>query len=381
RARAATPPVKLVVVLANGGWDPTFTIDPKPALVDGGPYPDLNPDDPLDVEEIIRYGEIDVSTNARRRPSVTRYFDTWGDRTAVVNGLWVGSLSHWQAMVQVLTGTPSEQSPDVAAIAGFELAGDERLAAIDLGGVARFGRLAPYCARTGVRGQLNQLLAPHGVVSPDPWSPTDADRDAIRGYLDARAPAAGLDPRVFEALAERSRALDRAALLRSRGASLADQLPDGERLAFADDVPFIVSLLANDLCQAVVTSTEFTWDTHADASRQHGYWNGAFGGLAQLCAGLEAAGQLDSTLIVVLSEIGRSPRRNPAGGTDHWTFTSAVVVGAGVAGGRRVGGTDGELLTAAPVAYDAFAAGILDAVGVDAGAWLPGVTPFRGFSG
>jgi hypothetical protein len=44
--------------------------------------------------------------------------------------------------------------------------------------------------------------------------------------------------------------------------------------------------------------------------------------------------------VVVLSEMGRHPQENLQAGKDHWTFTSAMLVGPGVAGGRVYGGFD-----------------------------------------
>ena len=63
--------------------------------------------------------------------------------------------------------------------------------------------------------------------------------------------------------------------------------------------------------------------------------------------------------MVVLSEMGRTPFLNGSEGKDHWTFTSAMLVGAGVAGGRSIGGYD-ERLFGRPVDL---ASGELDASG------------------
>ena len=42
--------------------------------------------------------------------------------------------------------------------------------------------------------------------------------------------------------------------------------------------------------------------------------------------------------------MGRHPQFNTWGGKDHWTFTSAMLIGAGVAGGQVVGALDGDAL-------------------------------------
>jgi uncharacterized protein (DUF1501 family) len=380
-AGAEPAPVRLVLAVANGGWDPTFTVDPKPGWTSGGPYPDLDPRDAEDVEEIVAYGQIDVSSNRVRRPAVDRYFDAHLARTAVVNGLWVPSLSHWDAMVHVLTGTGSYHAPDIGVLAGVGGASLDRLAAIDLSGLGRFGDHAPRCMRVGERDQLAELLGPG-----ERWSPSGSDQAAIDAYLAGRA--------LEEGDVERLVALGHLAALRSRADVVAGALPSGRRTAFADNVPVVLSLLAEDLCRAVIVSTGPSWDTHARGSFQHGHWDKTFAGLHALLDGLTAAGMLETTLVVVVSELGRSPYRNRLGGTDHWTFTSAVLAGAGVAGGVRVGGTDGDLVaigtdpetgrpsaSAGPITTASFAAGVLDAVGVDPAGVFPGVAPLRAFRG
>lgn len=58
---------------------------------------------------------------------------------------------------------------------------------------------------------------------------------------------------------------------------------------------------------------------------------------------LERTGLLDETLVVVMSEMGRTPRINANAGRDHWTFCySAVFAGAGVRGGTVYGASDAQ---------------------------------------
>jgi arylsulfatase A-like enzyme len=65
--------------------------------------------------------------------------------------------------------------------------------------------------------------------------------------------------------------------------------------------------------------------------------------LAGLIRDLDARGMLDETLVLCLSEHGRTPRLNNAagGGRDHWSDAySCLFAGGGVARGRVVGRTD-----------------------------------------
>jgi hypothetical protein len=70
-------------------------------------------------------------------------------------------------------------------------------------------------------------------------------------------------------------------------------------------------------------------------------------GFDKACSGLildlERRGMLDDTLVVCLSEHGRTPKLNKAvgGGRDHWSRAySALFAGGGIARGNVVGGTD-----------------------------------------
>jgi len=40
---------------------------------------------------------------------------------------------------------------------------------------------------------------------------------------------------------------------------------------------------------------------------------------------------------MVFSDMGRHPRLNVSNGKDHWTFTSAMLMGAGIQGGQVIG--------------------------------------------
>lgn len=65
--------------------------------------------------------------------------------------------------------------------------------------------------------------------------------------------------------------------------------------------------------------------------------------LSALVLDLEARGMLDQTLIVCVSEHGRTPRitDRPGGGREHWSRVySAVMAGGGIAQGRVVGKSD-----------------------------------------
>jgi hypothetical protein len=58
---------------------------------------------------------------------------------------------------------------------------------------------------------------------------------------------------------------------------------------------------------------------------------------------LERRGLLDETLVVVMSEMGRTPKINGNGGRDHWTYCYGMwFAGAGIKGGSVCGASDAQ---------------------------------------
>lgn len=105
-------------------------------------------------------------------------------------------------------------------------------------------------------------------------------------------------------------------------------------------------LIARRLVEAgarFVTVTFGAWDTHAYHYRsiepQMPDFDRAFAGLI---TDLDQRGLLDSTLVLVNSEFGRTPKINAGGGRDHWPRVySVVMAGGGVKRGQAYGGSDG----------------------------------------
>jgi uncharacterized protein (DUF1501 family) len=91
-------------------------------------------------------------------------------------------------------------------------------------------------------------------------------------------------------------------------------------------------------------------------------------GLSALLEDLRRRGLLETTLVVVTGEFGRTPRITRHGGRDHWPYCfSALLAGASVPGGSVVGASDGQgaYPLARPVASADFAATLYRILGVD----------------
>ncbi len=405
-ARAATASPRLVLVTAFGGWDQTFVLDPKlgSPLVDG-PDVDEDPGNPEDRETTATFGGLTVGVNAVKRPAVSAFFQRWATRTTIVRGLDVATVAHESGKTRVTTGLSAEGGADLAAIVADAHGRGAPLPYLDLGATGRVGPLGAISGRTGDTGQA-RLLLDRALTYPGPASrgvrfplnpPSDPTRAAIDAVLRADADALVArwgDVRHADRLDAWYEALDRAEGLRADGPRLAAALPTSRDRSLVAQADAAVTLLREGLCHCASLDTGLDFDTHDANVDQHGLQDTLFAGLDRLMSGLQEHDLLDNTAIVVLSELGRTPRLNAARGKDHWSVTTAMLLGGPFAGGRTWGATDDgsravpvDLRTGQPAAtgriarYDHLAAGILRALDVDPEPWLPrtealdGLTP------
>lgn len=94
-----------------------------------------------------------------------------------------------------------------------------------------------------------------------------------------------------------------------------------------------------------VTVTDPGWDTHANnfKSLKETRVPPVDQGLPALLADLSDRGLLETTLVVWMTDFGRTPKINSASGRDHWSTAGfCVMAGAGVPGGAVLGATDIE---------------------------------------
>ncbi|MEO1999913.1 MAG: DUF1501 domain-containing protein [Planctomycetaceae bacterium] len=90
--------------------------------------------------------------------------------------------------------------------------------------------------------------------------------------------------------------------------------------------------------------------------------------LTSLLEDLEQRGMLDTTLVVVMGEFGRTPKINKTAGRDHYPRAGNVLMaGAGVARGHVIGATDknGSAPVTRPWTPADFAASIYHGLGID----------------
>ena len=118
------------------------------------------------------------------------------------------------------------------------------------------------------------------------------------------------------------------------------------------------------------------WDTH---SRNFGIlketllpnYDHTFSGLME---DLSERGILDETLVVVMSDMGRTPKINKNSGRDHWTFCySVMLAGAGIRGGTVYGASDDQAayVKDKPVSPADICATIYECLGIDPDLQIP----------
>lgn len=138
-------------------------------------------------------------------------------------------------------------------------------------------------------------------------------------------------------------------------------------------------LLARRLVEAgsrFVTVVDSGWDMHQQVFRElpdsrfpgSGKLPNLDRAYAALITDLRERGLLESTLVVLMGEFGRTPKLNALAGRDHWPRAGFVcLAGGGVRGGRAIGATDsyGEAPVERPVSPPDLAFTILRLLGVD----------------
>ncbi len=95
------------------------------------------------------------------------------------------------------------------------------------------------------------------------------------------------------------------------------------------------------------------------------YADRAFSGLI---TDLERRGLLDETLVVMMGEMGRTPKINAGAGRDHWSMAQTIILaGGGVQPGRVIGATDEHATrpVTRPISVDDLLRTITTLMGID----------------
>jgi hypothetical protein len=328
-ASVAASDLKFLFVYCYGGWDPTRT------------FATVFDNRMVDMERDAVPGELgDLSfVDHEDRPSVRGFFERYGDRTCIVNGMLVPSVAHENCLKLSLTGSSADGRSDWPAIlAGTQLSGFS-LPHLVVQGPSFPGEMGSAVTRAGTSGQLEGLLSGDILDKSElvTRAPSRRAEDVMDRYLSNRASAAA-DYAAAGREAQLLQAYDSAL---DRGTSLKDLLHVLEWSSSSDlgsQAEMAVSALSLGISRCCTMSfSSYSWDSHVNNDLYQGSnFELLFSGLADLMDRLSATpghasdSLADETVLVVMSEMGRTPQLNDAGGKDHWPYTSMMAVGPGL---------------------------------------------------
>ena len=319
---------KLIVVMLRGAVDGLNVVAP----VGDENYLRLRPTIGLAAPG-MEGGALDLDGYFGLHPALAGLQPLWAARKLAfvhASGSPDATRSHFDAQDYMESATPGRKNtPDgwmnrlVAALPGPQspsrllgigpvlpriLSG--RAAAVNLPNVASAAR-ADLLDRPAVKAAFDELYAQHPRFG--------------RAYADGRA----AHREVMDALESREmQAADRGA-----------PLPNG----FPDDAARLAGLMRNDPKIQLAFVALGGWDTHANQGAATGQLAHRLAPLGQGLAVLaERLGPLfDDTVVVVMSEFGRTARENGNGGTDHGHGNVMWVMGGKVRGGKVYGDWEG----------------------------------------
>jgi len=358
-ARAGSGKAKACVWLwLNGGPSHIDTFDPKPGTSSGGPFKAIR----------TRIAGVQICEHLPRLAERAK-------DVAIVRSMTSREGNHERARYLVHSGyapTPTVMHPSLGAWTAEELdrGGLELPAFVSIGGPSMGAGFlgvqhAPFVLRNVSKALDNIELPAH--VDPARFQ----RRQELLSSLETSFGAATSDGKVEQRRAVYQNAV---AMMKSRHLSAFDISgePEAVKTSYGDHDFGRGCLMARRLLEAGVKFVEVSldgWDTHKDNFERTKKLMGMLdSGSATLLRELAERKALDSTLVVIAGEFGRTPTINANDGRDHHPKAwSAVVAGGGIRGGQAYGQTnaDASEVVSKPVSVADLFATLATCLGMD----------------
>ncbi len=324
-----------IVFNASGGWDTTYLMDPK------------------GINEINRlYKEGDILTHGAHTFAPNKqhavgglcnedFFAEFGRELLTFNGLDYSVNNHSPGARYMATGKlDSLAYPTFAALVAACRGGECPLAFLTFGNYSATGNLVAM-SRVPYLPSL-QKIANADAVDGNERSPYHDDfaLARIEAALYEAHLAAEQQPRLPRA--ERSANMLYAAQSNSKALQRVTQyIPKSvpkERLAQQVEIA-LASFKAGVCVSANLDIGQF--DSHANNDPDQMKLIPEFlAGIAYLLHRAEDLKIREQLVVIVQSEMGRTPTYNAGNGKDHWSIGSAMFLGHGIRGNRVFGATD-----------------------------------------
>jgi len=332
-----------VVFNASGGWDTTYLMDPKGVNGINRLYKD---------GDILTKGQhkyAPIKKHAKAGIPNEDFYAEFGDELLTFNGLDYSVNNHSPGARYMATGKlDSLAYPTFAALVAACRGPDCPLAFLTFGNYSSTGNLVAM-SRVPYLPSLRKI-ANADAIEGNERSPyhdkfaLDRIEEALHEENASRAPLPRL-PR-----AERGENMLYAAQVNSKALQrvtryIPAQVPKG-RLEQQAEIA-LASFKAGVCVSANLTIGQF--DSHANNDPDQMKLIPEF--LAGIAYTIRRAGELkirEQLVVVLQSEMGRTPTYNSGNGKDHWSIGSAMFLGKGIKGNRVIGATD-EKQFAVPV--------------------------------
>ena len=325
---------RVLVIFLEGGVSQLETWDPKPNTDTGGPFKAIQ----TSVAGTSICELLPLSAKQMHRIALVRSLNSQTDDHGVGHNVMLTGRKMEPGIVYPHLGAVSARLLGSNANA---LPGHIRI--LPKGGSGFNGADATFLGPKFASVGLGDGKPPADLFRPGNLTATEDDeRDAFRKRLDqrfAKSRKSAATDAYTESFTQAERVVKQAAVfdVDKEPAKIADKYG---RHDFGRHM-----LLARRLLEAGVTYVKVShsnYDTHHENFDFHIEQLGEFDRpFAALLDDLADRGMLDSTLVVVMSEMGRTPRINDRYGRDHWGRAwSVALAGAGIKGGAVVGTTN-----------------------------------------
>jgi hypothetical protein len=325
---------RVLVIFLEGGLSQLESWDPKPNTDTGGPFK-----------------AIQTSVPGTRICELLPLSAKQMHKLAIVRSLNSQTDDHGQGHNVMLTGRKMEPGivyPHLGAVAARLLTNSDsalpgHIRILPKGGSGFNGADATFLGPKFASVGLGDGKPPADLSRPaNLTSAEDEQREAFRKKLNdrfAKSRKSAATDAYTESFTQAERVVKQAEVfdVEKEPAKIADKYG---RHDFGRHM-----LLARRLLEAGVSYVKVShsnYDTHHENFDFHIEQLGEFDKpFAALLEDLSDRGMLESTLVVVMSEMGRTPRINHLYGRDHWGRAwSVVLAGAGIKGGALVGKTN-----------------------------------------
>jgi uncharacterized protein (DUF1501 family) len=374
KAFAAAPDEFLILVNANGGWDPTSLCDPKGNLLQyAQDRPGSRNGGSINTAELntagsqlgikwsgipIIDGSVDSPGTATLRVNTqfADFFPVYADRLTVINGIDNGTNNHSSGNRATWSGNLEMGYPSLAALFAASKNPTLPMAYISNGGYDFTASLVSR-ARASSATFIDELADPNSSEylyrsAKDSGQDIDIYKQiklAQKQRLERQQAQAELPLRrqqLNQLFTVRQEDNDLAKL--SEAKDLIDTALPVNNNDRASNFKKQASLVAAAFKAGVATSANIStgsFDTHdRHDSRQYQNLGDLLEGVTYLQEALKEAGIDNKTTVVIGSDFGRTPYYNSGDGKDHWPVTSIMVMhptGSGK-GGKTFGYSDNK---------------------------------------